>query len=446
MNRISRIGAALCAFAISAAATPALAQYANQFTPAKVSKQGTTTHNIAGSGTVEVKVQVNADGSHKVIGVLHSTNPGDNAAALDLAQSASYTPAHRGTTAVPSFYEYQLKFNGKVVVASAEDQGISGGASGGADTGSIDSLVRAGKYKDAIARANAALLSSPGNPAVLQLLGIAQFYDNDFVESATTFSRVEDIKKPFQPIAAQAFATGAVRVSQSNPSESLDWSRKAVALAPDATSRFSLGVAQLANKQYADALTTLKAVHDQLGDDPKAKAAKLNIDQELLQAYLANNDQAGAATIAAEMKSLDPSGPGPAKAMAQHYLQAGSDAMQTSDYATALKDFDLAASAGSAPDAVTANTFAAFAIMKMDKPDYVKAKDYATKAVTGAPQDPQANYALGIAYVGIYSTSKKADDKTQALTYLKKSDELAKAAGNEGLALQIETQIKNIPQ
>jgi hypothetical protein len=430
---------------MSATATPALAQYANQFTPAKVSKQGTTTHNIAGSGTVEVKVQVNADGSHKVIGVLHSSNAGDNAAALDLAQTASYTPAHRGTTAVPSFYDYQLKFNGKAVVQSEEEQAISS-QSGGVDTTSIDALVRAGKYKDAIAKANAALLSSPGNPAVLQLLGIAQFYDNDFVDSATTFSRVPDIKKPFQPIAAQAFATGAVRVSQSNPSQSLDWAHKAVALAPDATSRFSLGVAQLANKQYADALATLKGVHDQLGDDPKAKAAKLNIDQELLQAYLANNDQAGAATIAAEMKSLDPSGPGPAKAMSQHYLQAGSDAMQTSDYATALKDFDLAASAGSAPDAVTANTFAAFAIMKMDKPDYVKAKDYATKAVTGAPQDPQANYALGIAYVGIYSTSKKADDKTQALTYLKKSDELAKAAGNEGLALQIETQIKNIPQ
>jgi hypothetical protein len=445
MNRISRIGAGLCAFAISATATPALAQYANQFTPARVSKQGTTTHNIAGSGTVEVKVQVNADGSHKVIGVLHSTNPGDNAAALDLAQSASYTPAHRGATAVPSFYDYQLKFNGKAVVQSEEEQAISS-QSGGVDTASIDALVRAGKYKDAIAKANAALLSSPGNPAVLQLLGIAQFYDNDFVDSATTFSRVPDIKKPFQPIAAQAYATGAVRISQSNPSQSLDWSRKAVALAPDATSRFSLGVAQLANKQYADAVATLKAVHDQLGNDPKAKAAKLNIDQELLQAYLANNDQAGAATIAAEMKSLDPSGPGPAKAMAQHYLQAGSDAMQTSDYATALKDFDLAASAGSATDAVTANTFAAFAIMKMDKPDYVKAKDYATKAVTGGPQDPQANYALGIADVGIYNTSKKADDKTQALTYLKKSDELAKAAGNEGLALQIETQIKNIPQ
>ncbi|MGD0968691.1 MAG: tetratricopeptide repeat protein [Candidatus Aquilonibacter sp.] len=445
MNRISRIAAGLCALVLAATATPALAQYASEFTPAKVTKQGPPSHNIAGTGTVEVKVQVNADGSHKALQVLNSTNSADNAAALDIAQSSTYAPAHQGSKPVTSFYTFHLRFNGKAVVQSEEEQAISG-QSGGVDTNAIDALVRSGKYKDAIAKANAALLSSPGNPAVLQLLGVAQFYDNDFVDSATTFSRVDDIKKPLQPIAAQALATAAVRVSQSNPTQSLDFAHKAVALAPDATERFALGVAQLSNKQYADAVTTLKGVHDQLGNDPKAKAAKLNLDQELLQAYLDTNNQAGADAIAAEMRALDPSGAAPAQAIAQHYLRAGNDAMQANDYASALKDFDQAASAGSAPEAVTANTLAAFAILKMEKPDYAKAKDYATKAVAGAPQDAQANYALGIAYFGIYTSSKKSDDKTQALTYLKKSDDLAKAAGNEGLALQIENQIKNIPQ
>jgi Flp pilus assembly protein TadD len=441
MNRIARIATAVCAIGIAAAATPALAQYTTEFSAARLAKQGSTSHSIAGTGTVQVQVQVNADGSHKVIKVLKSTNPGDNAAAMDIAQNSTYTPAHQGKTPKTSFYEFNLRFNGKAVVQTEEEQAISGlGAN--ADTAAIDALVRAGKYKDAIAKANAALLSSPGNPGVLQLLGVAQYYDNDFVEAATTFNRVDDIKKPFQPIAAQAFATGAVRVSASNPSQSLDFAHKAVALAPDATSRFALGVAQLANKQYPEAVATLKGVHDQVTDSK----AKLNVDQELLQAYLATNDQVGASAIGAEMKVLDPSGAGPSRAIAQHYLQAGSDAMTASDYAGALKDFDQAAAAGSGPDAVTANTFAAFAVMKMDKPDYVKAKDYATKAVNGAPQDAQANYALGIAYAGIYSASKKADDKTQALTYLKRSDDLAKAAGNEGLALQIETQIKNIPQ
>jgi TonB family protein len=442
MNRISRIVAGLCAIGVASAAVPTLAQ-SEDYSIAKVIKQGPTAQPISGSGTVQVQVQVNADGTHKVIKVLKSTNRGDDNAAMEIAQNSTYRPARRGSTPVTTFYDFNLRFNGKSV-QTPEEAAISGG---GGDTAAIDALVRSGKYKDAIAKANAALLSSPGNPAVLQLLGVAQYYDNDFVDAATTFNRVDDIKKPFQPIAAQAFATGAVRVSATNPSQSLDFAHKAMVLSGgDSTSKFALGVAQLANKQYPEAVATLKSVHDQLGDDPKAKAAKINVDQVLLQAYLATNDPAGAQAVANEMKSLDPSGNGAARAIGQHYLQAGNDAMKAADYAGALKDFDQAASAGSAPDAVTANTFAAFAIMSMAKPDYDKAKQYALKAVAAAPDDVQANFAAGVAYADIYSTSKKNDDKTQALTYLKKSDQLAKAAGNEGLALQIESQIKNIPQ
>ena len=60
----------------------------------------------------------------------------------------------------------------------------------------------------------------------------------------------------------------------------------------DNTSKFALGVAQLANKQYPDALATLKGVHDQLTRQGRRKIE--SVDQELLQAYLANNDSAGA--------------------------------------------------------------------------------------------------------------------------------------------------------
>ncbi|MGA8840530.1 MAG: tetratricopeptide repeat protein [Candidatus Aquilonibacter sp.] len=437
MNRISRIVAGFSALTIAVAAAPAFAQ-SQDYSIAKVIKQGTTTHPIAGSGTVLVQVQVNADGTHKVVKILKSDNTGDNAAAMEIAQTSTYRPARRGSTPITTFYDFSLRFNGKSA-QTPEENAISGD---GGDTAAIDALVRSGKYKDAIAKANAALLASPGNPAVLQLLGVAQYYDNDYVDAATTFNRVDDIKKPFQPIAAQAFATGAVRVSSTDPTQSLDFAHKAMALSGDNTSKFALGVAELANKQYPDALATLKSVHDQVTD----KAARLNIDTELLQGYLATNDSADAQATANEMKTLDPSGTGAQRAIAQHYLAAGNDAMKAADYAGALKDFDQAASAGSAPEAVTANTFAAFAIMSGKKPDYDKAKEYALKAVSASPDDVQANFAAGVAYANIYVTSKKTDDKTQALTYLKKSDQLAKAAGNEGLALQIESQIKNVPQ
>ncbi|HTZ55722.1 MAG TPA: TonB family protein [Candidatus Acidoferrum sp.] len=444
---MNRIAAGLAALTIASATIPALAQSSSDYSIAKVVKQGTTSQSIAGSGTVQVQVQVNADGTHKVVKILKSTNPGDNAAAMEIAQNSTYRPAHRGTTPITTFYDFNLRFNGKTV-QTPEEQAISSGSSGGGgNTAAIDALVRAGKYKDAIAKANATLLSSPGDPGVLQLLGVAQYYDNDFTDAAATFSRVQDIKKPFQPIAAQAFATGAVRMSQSNPSQALDYANKAVSLSGgDATSKFALGVAQLANQQNAAAVATLKGVHDQLSTDPKADAkTKLNVDQELLQAYLANNDSAGADAIAAEMKQLDPSGASAAShALAQHYLKGGSDAMTAGDFPTAAKDFDQAAASATGQDAVTANTFAAFAVMREAKPDYGKAKGYAQKAVTGAPDDAQANFALGLAYYGSYASSNKADDKTQALTYLNKADQLAKAAGNEGLALQIEAQIKNL--
>ena len=449
MNRISRIAAGAAALACTLGAVPALAaQCSKDFSLAKVSRQGNTSHDIAGTGTVKVQVQVNADGTHKVIKVESSTNAGDNAAALDIAQTSSYTPSRCGSTPVTSFYTFNLKFNGKSVVANEEETALAS-QSGGVDTGGIDALVRAGKYKDAIAKANAALLSSPGNPAVLQLLAVAQYFDNDYVDAATSFSRVDDIKKPFQSIASQAFAAGAVRVSQSNPSESLDWAHKAVAISNgDATSKFALGVAQLANKQYADAQVTLKGVHDAMTADPKADPkAKLQVDQELLQADLASNDAAAATSTAAEMKAIDANGADmAAHAIAQHYLQLGADALTAKKYDDALKYFDQAASAGSLADSVTANYSAAFAILDMEKPDYVKAKGYAMKAVAAAPDDPKANFAVGISYADIYVSSKNKDDRTQALTYLNKADQLAKAAGDLGFALQVETQIKNVPQ
>ncbi len=188
MNRISRIVAGTCAIACAAAAVPALAQYATEFTPAKVKHEGTTTHDIAGSGTVKVKVLVNADGSHKVISVLSSSNSGDNDAAKDIAATSTYTPARRGKTPVVSFYDFILKFNGKLVSHTP----VVGSVGGGAAAAQIDGLIRAGKYKEAIAKANQQLAGDPNNQTVLELLGAAQYFDGDISGSATSFSKVHD--------------------------------------------------------------------------------------------------------------------------------------------------------------------------------------------------------------------------------------------------------------
>jgi tetratricopeptide (TPR) repeat protein len=441
MKRFTTITAVAALAAIGASSLPALAQYANEFTLAKVSRMGTSSHAVAGSGTVTVQVQVNADGTHKVVRVIKSTNPGDNAAAMDIAATSSYTPAKRGNKAETSFYDFTLKFNGKSVAQSTEDEGGAGGAPVAGGGGTIDTLIRAGKYQQAISAANSALASNPNDQQTLQLLGVAQYYNNDLPGAAGTFDKVSSVSKNFAPIAAQSYANVAVKAAQSNPDQALAYAHKAVALAPDNNSKFALGVAQLANKQYADAITSLKGVHDSV-TDPKAK---LNIDTELLQAYLATNDTAGAQQMAAEMKTLDPNGASASHAMAQHYLQIGADDLNAKKFNDALAAFDQASSQGNAGDAVTANTYASFAILQMDKPDYAKARDYALKALASSPNDAQANYAAGVAYAGIYSSSQKSDDKKQALDYLNKADEYAKAAGNTALASQVEAQIKNVP-
>jgi tetratricopeptide (TPR) repeat protein len=149
--------------------------------------------------------------------------------------------------------------------------------------------------------------------------------------------------------------------------------------------------------------------------------------------------------MAAQMKSLDPNGSSASHAMAQHFLQIGVDSLNAKQYSDAVTAFDQAAAQGNVDDAVTANTYASFAILQTEKPDYTKARDYALKALATKPTDPQANYAAGVAYAGIYASSQKSDDKKQALDYLNKADEYAKAAGNTALAAQVESQIKNVP-
>jgi TonB family protein len=425
---------------------PARAQYANEFTLAKLVKQGTTSKSIAGSGTVVVQVQVNADGTHKAIKVIRSTNSGDNDAAMEIAQNSSYRPAHRGATPVTSFYDFTLKFNGKSVSSPNEVSQSGGGGSMGAVSPAaeqIATLIREKQYASAKSKAQAELLSSPDDQSLREMLGIAAFDDSDAVTAAEAFDKVSSIGKQFQPVAAASFAGAAVTIADQNPSQALAYAQKAMALNPDTNSRFALGVAQLANKQNADALATLKAVAQASANDSKlSQTAKENIDARLMSAYLANNDTQGAQAVAAQIKQLDPSSTLPGRVMGNSYLSAGVAASNAKNYTEALKDFDQAAAQGDPGVAVTAYVQAALVITKMDKPDYKQMQSYADKAIALKPDDPLANFAEGIALTGQWAGSRDDNAKKKALDALNKADSLAKQSNNEALSLQIESFIK----
>ncbi|HEX4013398.1 MAG TPA: energy transducer TonB [Candidatus Cybelea sp.] len=445
MNRFLQV-TAIAAAAFSALGGLAFAQYANEYTPAKLIKQGTTSSGIAGSGKVVVQVQVNPDGTHKVIRVISSTNSGDNQAAMQIAQTSTYRPAHRGKTPITAFYDFTLKFNGKSVAQNPSETG-GGMPSGGAlspAANQIANLIRQKQYSQAKSKAQAALLNSPDDQGLREMLGIASYNSNDFEGAAAAFDKVPSIAPQFKPAAAQSFAAAAVKIASSNPTQALNYANKAMSLSPDTNSRFALGVAQLADNDTAAALITLKAARDSAIADSKIPVgSKVNIDSELLQAYLANNDVQGAQSVAAQIKQLDPSSTAGSRAMGASLLKSGQAAASAKDTATALKDFDDAAGLGDPQIEVTAYVSAAFAVAQSAKPDYKRMQSYADKALALAPNNAQANFAEGIALTGQWAGSHNDGVKKQAADALAKADQQAKADGNEALALQVETFVKN---
>ena len=156
-------------------------------------------------------------------------------------------------------------------------------------------------------KAQTELLSAPGDESLRQMLGVAAFDSGDYTTAAQSFDKVGTIGKQFQPIAARSFARAAVDVATQDPAQSLAYAQKAVALDQSTNSKYALGQAQLANKQYSDAIATLKAVRTAAFADPKTPTtAKVAIDSALMNAYLQTNDSQDVQSIAAEIKQLDP--------------------------------------------------------------------------------------------------------------------------------------------
>jgi tetratricopeptide (TPR) repeat protein len=445
MNQSVRILSIAVAMLVALAQIPARAQYSTEFVPAKLIKEGTTSTTIAGSGKVVVQVQVNADGSHKVTKIISSTNSGDNAAATEIANSSTYRTARRGTTPITAFYDFTLRFNGRVFVrSSSESSGVSlAGASLTPAANQVAALIRARRYEQAKSKAQLELLSSPGDESLREMLGLAAYDGGDFTTAAAAFDKVATISAQFRAPAAQSFAAAAVKGAADNPQQSLVYAKKAVALVPDTNSHFALGVAQLANNDAASAVASLKAAHDAAMTDSKIPlASKVNIDAELLQAYLANNDEQDAQAIAAAIKQLDPSSTAGARAMGASLLKSGQAAAVAKDTATALHDYEQAAALGDPTIEVTAYVLAAFAVAQSVKPDYKRMQSYADKAIALQPDNAQANFAEGIALAGQWASSHDDGTKKKAADALANADRLAKAGGNEALSLQIETFVK----
>src|SRR5579862_2959836 len=129
------------------------------YTPPRLVSRANSVVEPAGSGHVLVQVQVNADGSFKVLRVIHSTNPGDDAAALDIAKHSKYAPALRNGKAARSLFDFEVVFG---------EEAVSGvGAQ-------IAAMLHQNDYNGAKAAATQALAQNPDNKLVQAQLGVAE--------------------------------------------------------------------------------------------------------------------------------------------------------------------------------------------------------------------------------------------------------------------------------
>ncbi len=452
MIRSIRILAGATAVAAGAAfALPASAQYANEFMPAKLIHQGSTSKGIAGSGIVVVQVQVNANGSHRVVKIIRSTNSADNGAARDIANNSTYRPAHRGSTAVTAYYDFTLKFKGRSVAASGDS--VVRGSTGA----KIDALIHQGKYEQAKAQLSGALAQNPNDPLLNQELGTANYFLADYPAAAAAFDKVSTITKTFAQVAAQSYALAAVKTAATAPQQAVAYGKKAAALAPGANSYYALGTAELQAGDSASAVTDLKKAMQLVQADQKTdKKTKVAIASQLYSAYTKAGDTADAQATLATIKQIDPTNTSVATLEGNHYIQAANEASKAGNHAEALKDFEQAAASGSPAVQVTAYAAAALeqnAVLQSQKTtptkdDYAKVKSYADKALAINANDALANYAEGVALAGEWVVGSKQDSslKSQALLALNKAKSSAQSSGNTTLSQSIDNFIKNTLQ
>ena len=444
MNLFVRFAAGAVVLAVGSAATPALAVLATDYTAPKIIHLGKQTVANAGSGTVIIKVLVKADGSFQVQNVLKSTNPGDNAAALDIARHSTYKPATRGGKVTTAFYDFTVKFNGKT--ASAGDEGTGATASSGSSgDAAIRTMLRTGQYAQAKTAASAALASNPSDKDAALYLGLANSLSGDDAAAAAAYDKLSVVPATYVTIAAQSYAVASIKSSDN--AQKLAYAQKAIALHPDGNGYFALGVAQEANNQSAAAVESLlRAKTAAFADKKTSVANRVRIDQELQRAYAANNDMSNAQKIGAEIKSLDPSATTAVMSPQVTALIASANAaVAKKDYTGAASAFEQLAAADPA-DAVTAYARAAIYLNLADKPDFNRLKNDADKAVAANPNDAVANYAEGIALYDQYVSANSADSslKKRALDALNKADGEAKAANQSDLVAAIENYIKGI--
>lgn len=424
---VATVGSLALVQGAPALADPTAAQYYN---PPKLVKQGTPSSPISGNGTVVIQVLVNPDGTFKVQKIVKSTNHALDQAAMDMAQTAQYAPATKGGKKIVAFYTYTLKFVGASTTTSDS-------ASGGT-LAAYNTQVRAGKYAEAKTNLTAYLQAHPSDPQANALLGVADFFLDDFSGATAAFDKAGTIPTQYKTVAANAYARGAEKaLAAKDGSTAVADAKKANELSPGAPTLNLLGNAQIVAGDYAAAVRSLEQARSLAATDSKVDAKQRGvITANLVAAYVDSDQPDKAVALLPDVKQLDPSNTGALGTVVAYYAKKAQAAQKAGNVAEAVSLYDKAASLGPeyAP-VMYANE--AFAYMSAPKPDWKAVKATADKALAIKPDDAGANLAAGVA---LANDGKQKD----AIPYLQKADASAKAAGDKAMADKAEQLLKQL--
>lgn len=415
-----RIFAAITVVAMACAISslPVLGDNLGYYNPPKLIKQGTSSTPIAGDGTVLIQVLVNPDGSFKVQKIIKSSNSADNQAAMEIAQSAKYSPATKSGKKVPAFYTYTLKF----VVNQTTKQ--AGASSGGGSLAKYDSEIHAGRYTEARSGLQAYLQSHPDDPQANALLGVSEFFLNNFPDSAAAFNKAGTVPSQYTTVAANAYAKAAQSaIATKNGPAAVADATKAKSLTPGAATWNLLGNAQLANNDSPGAIASFEQARALAPNDSKLDPKERGtITANLIAAYADAGEIDKAVALLPEMKQLDPNNGVALSHVVDYYAKKAQAAANAGKVSDAIGWYEKGASFGG-PLAHTMYTNEALLFMQQAHPDWIQVQTVASKALALSPDDARGNLAVGIALMN----QRKPNE---AVNYIQKAESSAKASGD----------------
>ncbi len=350
------------------------------YTPPKLVSRAASVVEPKGAGRVLVQVEVNADGSFKVLRVIKTTNAGDNAAALDIAAHSKYAPATSNGKPVKAFFDFDVVFGG---------ESVSGVA------GQIAAMLHKNDFAGAKSAAAQALAQNPSNQLVQAQLGVADAFLHDIPGAVAAFDRAGTIPSLYQNVAMQAYSLNAVAVAATQPRTALIEAQKAVGMNGDYSAYYALGVAQAANKDAADAMASLKKAREmaQAARPAADPATMASIDEQLLSAAQAAGDKATADEISTELNKMDP---GMAGKNAAYALDQQAVALQNQrNFAAAIAMYERAAAAD--PKWAGGPEYTKAAIVYAAESNFGGAKIEAQKAIDANPNYAIAYYVNAVA-------------------------------------------------